>query len=120
MVKAKKVIVFKQATAFAMLLVLLLVNTIQLFHTHTAKQILAVQQKAAEKKITTAGHYVTTTTDTKCFICDYQLTKDADHFFSSFHFSLPEKFTVKEIQAYCFIHSGEYVFFETRGPPAVA
>lgn len=118
--KAKKVIVIKQTTAFVMLLVLLLVNTIQLFHTHTAKQILAVQQKAAEKKISSAEDYFTTTTDTKCFICDYQLTKDADHFFSSFNCNAPVQFDVKEIQAYCFIHSGEYVFFETRGPPAVA
>lgn len=107
-----------RGTGAAILLLLLLFTTaVQISHSHTLKQPAQVQFKKQtpqpyQQQITVPG------TDTKCFVYEYQLTKDAD--FSCFTFQVaPAVITVVNTAAYISaLIAAPCFYFENRGPPA--
>jgi hypothetical protein len=108
---------YRQTGAAILLLLLLFTTTVQLTHSHTIKQTAAVQLKKQtpqpdQQQITVPG------ADTKCFIHEYQLTKDAD--FSCNHFQIAAVIINKEsASSYnSQILSTTCSYFENRGPPA--
>jgi len=114
----KKAILYKRITSAVLLMVLFAVSGIQVFHSHTSR--LAYKQKTippVKKGITDCNK---SSSDRNCFICDYNLTKDAD-----FDIALPSSVLLllfPDTQVFSLPFSTQYsgTVFETRGPPAIA
>ncbi len=115
-VHLKRTILYKQVTAVLLLLVLFSVTVIQLSHSHTAVSA-ATQKKIVVKKSGLPGYY-TTAAESRCFICEYQLTKDADINHAVFNIHSPFQYPVSIAELYSFIYPGICSFIETRGPPS--
>lgn len=53
-----------------------------------------------------------------CFICDYQLTKDADNSYAIYPINRPAAMHITAAASYIFTSQSIYPVFETRGPPS--
>lgn len=115
-VTLKRTILYKQVTAVLLLLILSLVTVIQLSHSHTS--VTATQKKTAVKKSSLPGYY-TAAAESRCFICEYQLTRDADINHAVFNIDTPVQYSVATAPLYSFTYSGICSFIDTRGPPAI-
>lgn len=98
------------------MLVLFAVAITQVSHTHSFGLAVALKNKA-DKKTKHLSADVTNVSASNCFICDYQLTKDADA-----SYFLPQVISSTEFYScsffsYPFTSTGIPSFFETRGPP---
>ena len=114
-VHLKRTIWYKQVTAVLLLLILSSVTVTQLSHSHTSA---ATQKKVVVKKTDLPGFY-TSGAENKCFICEYQLTKDADINHAVFNIDTPFHYPVSSAVLYSFTYPGICSFIETRGPPSV-
>lgn len=106
---------YKKAAAALLLAVLLLTSVVQITHSHVNKPGITSHSKKAitvNKVIAVQGN------DANCFICDYQLAKDADNFFVPAVTITASSFGAMN-NGYI-IHKPEQTFtqFETRGPPS--
>ena len=101
-----------------MLLVLFAVTTVQLCHYHPQKKLLAAQKENCTKKAGFADVHQAFA-DNRCFICEYQLTKDADDSHATFNIYCPIEFNSFVAVAYTYACTSVYTAFETRGPPTV-
>ncbi len=115
-VHLKRTIWYKQVTAVLLLLVLFSVTAIQLSHSHTSAA--ATQKKVVVKKTALPGYY-TASAESRCFICEYQLTKDADINHTAFNIDSPFDYPVSIAALYSFTYPGISSSIETRGPPAI-
>ncbi len=114
----KETRLYRGAGAAILLLLLLCTTAVQISHSHTLKQPAQVQLKKQtpqpyQQQVTVPG------TDTKCFVYEYQLTKDAD--FSCFTFQAAPSVTT-EVNNTAYIPAltaAPCFYFENRGPPAV-
>lgn len=113
----KETRLYRGAGAAILLLLLLCTTAVQISHSHTLKQPAPVQLKKQtlqpyQQQITVPG------TDTKCFVYEYQLTKDAD--FSCFTFQAALSL-INEVNNTTYISAltaAPCFYFENRGPPA--
>ena len=97
---------------------MLAVTTVQLFHSHPSKKLLAAQKESCTKKVGLADVHQAFA-DTRCFICEYQLTKDADDSSATFNIYCPIEFNSAIAVAYTCTCTNVYTAFETRGPPTI-
>ena len=109
-------ILLKKITAFFLCVLLCSITVIQVSHSHTSGTALA--GKIHIDKNGSPG-YGESTAVTKCFICYYQLTKDADANHSSINITSPVEFNIAAAVSYKFTSQSTYVVFETRGPPSI-
>jgi len=116
-VTAKHTIWFKKITAVFLLLVLFAVTVIQVSHSHASPSPLNKQEKSFAKKSGLPGYYKTIS-ESKCFICEYQLTKDADAAHAIVHVFSPVQYHTTTDTHYSFTFQHTYAYFETRGPPS--
>jgi hypothetical protein len=115
-VQFKKTIWYKQVTAILLLLILSSVTVIQLSHSHTS--VAATQKKVVIKKADLPGYY-TAAAENRCFICEYQLTRDADINHTVFNIDTSFHYPVTIAALYSFTYPGICSFIETRGPPSI-
>ncbi|MGC4100120.1 hypothetical protein [Ferruginibacter sp.] len=105
-------------SAISLLLLMLCVHIVQVTHTHT--------YKTGSTPVKTANadqhnkEYHAAKTDTRCFICEYQLVRDADSFASSFNIEVPLSFISTTPAITASVVQDTYSCFETRGPPVTA
>ncbi|MGG9960269.1 hypothetical protein [Ferruginibacter sp. SUN106] len=114
----KKVILFKKLTAALLLLLLSAVTIIQVSHSHASSPSSTHQENSLAKRSGLPG-YFHSTAESKCFICEYQLTKDVDVFSTAINFVAPLRYQPAAAAYYSFTFQNSYSFFETRGPPFV-
>jgi hypothetical protein len=112
----KRIILYKQVTAVLLLLILFSVTAIQLSHSHTSAA--ATQKKNVVKKSSLPGYY-TAAAESRCFICEYQLTRDTDINHAVFNIDIPFQYSVSIAALYSFTFPGICSFIETRGPPSL-
>jgi len=115
-VTVKNKIWFKKALAAFLLLALFTVTVIQVSHSHAPGFVLAGQKKVSITKDGPAGYYKSSS-ESKCFICEYQLTKDADDSHFSLNIHCNTAFNSVALITYSFTSSDVYSVFKTRGPP---
>jgi hypothetical protein len=115
-VQLKRTIWYKQVTAVLLLLILSSVTAIQFSHSHTSAA--ATQKKIVVKKSGLPGYY-TAAAESRCFICEYQLTRDADINHAVFNIDTPLQYQVFTEALYSFTYPGICSFIETRGPPSI-
>ncbi|MEI9957030.1 MAG: hypothetical protein WDM90_12185 [Ferruginibacter sp.] len=108
---------FRKISAAFLLLNLIAITAIQVLHTHPSGSIVS-QKKTGIEKNAVAGFYKAPA-DSKCFICDYQLTKDADANYAVFNINVPIVFNDVALITYNFTAQDIQAVFETRGPPAI-
>ncbi|WP_462221356.1 hypothetical protein [Ferruginibacter sp.] len=118
MMVKNKIWIRKIAAGF-LLLLLFSISAIQLSHSH-AYNTTAQQQKKGFVKKDAAGFYYKSLPESKCFICEYQLTKDADINHSLSTLNYPVLFNNSIPLYYFTILSAAHSFFENRGPPPAA
>jgi hypothetical protein len=110
----KRKIGLKQITAFFFMLVLFAVTIIQVSHIHSSGLTLLGKNKgpgfSACEKLTLAS---------SCFICDYQLTKDADNYYEAYLINHTYTLHITAAASYTFTLQSIYPVFETRGPPSI-
>ena len=114
----KQTIWFKKITAVFLLLVLFAVTVIQVSHSHAPAQALIKQEKSLLKK-SILPEYKKAAAEGKCFICEYQLTRDADarYFISTGNIFF--QYYPVATPVYSFAPQRINSFLESRGPPAV-
>lgn len=95
------------------MLVLFAVSFFQLSHSHSSVLVAAGKNKAP-------GFYCDNhTSNSTCFICDYQLIKDADNSYATYNIiNIAGLYTPATVN-YTFILQSIYPVFETRGPPCI-
>lgn len=111
---AKNKIWIKQTTAAFFLLVLLAVTTVQVSHNHASGLASPNKNKAAGFSACDNLN-----TNSSCFICDYQLTKDADNSHATYLINRSFALHITALASYTFTAQSIYPVFETRGPPSV-
>jgi hypothetical protein len=111
----KATFLYKKTAAVFLLLMLLLTAVVQINHSHPSKQAVAIQVK---KTVTIKQQVVVTGADNNCFLCDYQLVKNADFLFTCCKIIYPNKtyiypefFSERLITTICSA-------FANRGPPS--
>ena len=114
----KGTILYKQLTAVFLLLVLFSVTVIQLSHSHASVPSSATQKKVVIKKSGLPGYY-NAAVESRCFICEYQLTRDADNNYAVFNIQSPFQYPVSIAELYSFTYPGICSLIETRGPPSI-
>jgi hypothetical protein len=107
----------KKITAAFFMLVLFAVTTTQVLHRHTSNLKFTGKSNAGKQTKQIAAHH-TNVSASACFICDYQLTKDADA-----SYFLPQQISNTSFYSfsyfsYSFTPIRISTFFETRGPPS--
>jgi len=117
-VKQKRPILFKQATAVFLLLMLCLVTVVQVLHSHTSIVTNNKQHEIVAKKVGVPA-YNKSITESKCFVCEYQLAKDAEVTFDFVNSIAPCSYSDNIAFTYYFTATTTYSFFETRGPPTL-
>jgi hypothetical protein len=117
-VKNNKIWIKKIAASF-LLLLLFSITAIQLSHSH-AYNTTAQEQKKDFVKKDAGGIYYKALSESKCFICEYQLTKDADISHSLSPLNYPAVFNNSLPVSYFIILSTAHSVFENRGPPHTA
>jgi hypothetical protein len=115
----KKAIFFKQLIAAFLLSVLSVVTVIQVLHSHASAST-AREEKRIVKKTGLPGYYKAAVESSKCFICEYQLTKDADANFSIAFPTPPVSRLIVTEAIYSTPFQQVYAFVETRGPPSIS
>jgi hypothetical protein len=117
-VTRRKAIWLRRISAIFLLLVLLAVQFVQVTHSHATRRQTNSSLISFLLKKGLPVHQQQTS-DSKCFICEYQLAKDVDADFSFFvvPVSLPLQSFTTTVYNFTFQHN--YSFSETRGPPAV-
>jgi hypothetical protein len=110
---AKKNIWLKQITAAFFLLAIIAVTTIQVSHIHLPG--LPSAGKQTKPGLSACDNL---SSGSNCFICDYQLTKNADNHFTEFAIDTPALLHNTAIVSYTFTLQSALPVFETRGPPA--
>jgi hypothetical protein len=118
-VMAKNKIWPSKIAAVFLLLLLFSITAIQLSHSH-AYNTTAQQQKKDFIKKDAAGIYYKSLPESKCFICEYQLTRDADISYSQSPLNYPALFNNSIPVSYFIILSTAHSVFENRGPPHTA
>jgi hypothetical protein len=107
---------FKKIAASFLLLLLFAVTALKVFHSHSYS---AVSSKKIQIEKSGFLNYSEPVSDTKCFICDYQLTKDADASHSISYIIYPAEFNSAITKLYAFTLQSINAAFQTRGPPSV-
>jgi hypothetical protein len=117
-VTGKQTILFKKITATFLLLVLFAVTVIQVSHSHVSSNAITRHEKAFLKK-SILPEYKSAAAESKCFICEYQLTRDADasYFVAAVNASI--QYYLSNAATYSFVSQKINSCFETRGPPAL-
>ncbi|WP_462255047.1 hypothetical protein [Ferruginibacter sp.] len=116
--KNNKIWIKKIAASF-LLLLLFSITAIQLSHSHTYNTTVQEHKKDFVKK-DAGGIYYKALSESKCFICEYQLTRDADISYSQSPLNYPALFNNSIPVPYCTILSAAHTVFENRGPPHTA
>ncbi len=111
----KHTILFKKIAASFLLLMLFAVTAIKVLHFHSSGIVSAKNVQPGENSF---SDYTKSVADTKCFICDYKLTKDADENFALFYIIHPVEFNNPSTKPCVFIIQSTNAVFETRGPPS--
>lgn len=110
---------YQKITAAALLVCLLFTTIVQLTHSHPGKKN-AVTHLTKTTKPQGKENWTVAGADTRCFLCEYQLTRDSDIPVTTFHFSYTNKVPVTTA-VYCDSVSAVFIScFESRGPPASA
>lgn len=116
---AKNKIWIKKIAAGFLLLLLVSITLVQQSHSHANSAVSQQQKKDLLKKEGAVIHYKSFS-ESKCFICEYQLARDADvnrpisplKYSALFIDTLPV--------TYFIVLSGTHSVFENRGPPHTA
>ena len=106
-----------KAISAALLVLLLLIHSIKLLHTHSNDSFLSNNCKISGLDINNNSKIVKPSSD--CSICSYQISKDADDFVQpAFYNPDPEQinFNTRLILFHKFSHPSA---FENRGPPEI-
>jgi hypothetical protein len=103
----------KRISAAFFLLAIIAVTTIQVSHIHLPG--LPSTGKHTKPGLAACDNI---SSGSNCFICDYQLTKNADNSFAVFTFNHPTPLHNTPIVFYTFTSQSIFPVFETRGPPA--
>ena len=109
---------YRQICAALLLLLMLFTTAVQITHSHAVKQNAELQVKSSSLQL--HEHYFTAPgAHAKCFIHEYQLTKDADFSISLFlpanNFCRIINTAVQNTRLTALYNSD----FESRGPPAI-
>jgi hypothetical protein len=115
-VATKNTICIKKITASFLLLLLFAATAIKVLHFHSSS---AVSAGKTQLEKTNFSHYAEPAADSKCFICDYQLTKDADAGYSVSYIIYPAEFNGATTKPCAFTLQSINAAFQTRGPPSV-
>jgi hypothetical protein len=111
----KVTVLYKKAAAALLLLVLLLTTFVQVTHSHVTKSSFAERLK---KAVTINETVAIQSNDANCFICDYQLAKDADNFFACATAVAINNFLSADDAYIIAALLQDLTHFETRGPPS--
>ena len=98
-------------------MVMFAVTLIQVSHSHSPVATLVKHEKSLLKK-SILPEYKKLTAESKCFICEYQLTRDADANFFSATITTPVQYYLIAKPDYTFVPQKIHSFLESRGPPA--
>ncbi len=115
----KQNIFLKKITAIFLLLVLFAVTVIQVSHSHTPAKAITRHQKSLLKR-SVLPEYKSAAAESKCFICEYQLTRDADASYFVAGINVSTQYYLSSEATYSFVSQKLNSCFETRGPPALA
>ncbi|MGF2411660.1 hypothetical protein [Ferruginibacter sp.] len=96
------------------MLALLAVTIVQVLHSHASG--LASSNKNIAASFSACDNI---NTNSSCFICDYQLTKEADNSHATYLINCSSALHITAVVSYTFTAQSIYPVFETRGPPAV-
>ncbi|MBS1510198.1 MAG: hypothetical protein JST86_05110 [Bacteroidetes bacterium] len=107
---------FRKNAAGLLLLLLTAITAIQVFHSHPGSN----KQQALTLKKSGTNHLYHYNGESKCFICDYQLTRDADAVTSFYTPQQVIAFSNYSPAFICPVAEGIPAFAESRGPPALA
>ncbi len=107
---------YKKISAAILLLCLLCTTVVQLTHTHAGVKTVSAKIIKAD---TNKTHYTLSSADAKCFLCEYQLAKDADLTISFLKSNKVYKTPVKETVYTEKVFSLFDTVTESRGPPAI-
>jgi hypothetical protein len=118
-VMVKNKIWMKKIAASFLLLLLFSITLVQLSHSHDYNAVIQEQKKDFVKK-DAAGIYYTSLSESKCFVCEYQLTKDAAISHSISLLNYPALFNNSIPVSNFTISSAAHQVFENRGPPHAA
>lgn len=108
---------YRQICAALLLLVLLFTTAVQLTHTHAVKQTAEARVKKSSPQLY-EHNFTPPGADTKCFIHEYQLTKDADCSISIFQPVCTSFSIVNSTSLHTQLTTAHCSNFESRGPPA--
>ena len=115
----KQTILLKKITASFLLLVLFAVTVIQVSHSHTPAKAITRHEKSLLKR-SILPDYKSAAAESKCFICEYQLTRDADASYFVAVVNAPTQYYITNEANYSFVSQKINSCFETRGPPVLA
>jgi hypothetical protein len=113
-----KAIFFKKLTAELLLLLLATVTVIQVSHSHSSTISSSKLENSFVKKSHLPG-YNKSIVESKCFICEYQLTKDVDANCAVLNIVSSIQYQIISAPHYSFTLQSSHSFFETRGPPSI-
>jgi hypothetical protein len=98
---------------------LIFIHGVKLLHTHSYNLFSSTQLQLNTEVLNTlddsSSYY-----SGDCEICNYQLTKDSDHFFAGISDDKPGFFTNHLYQLIFFRKLSPFSSFENRGPPVKA
>jgi hypothetical protein len=97
-----------KAISAALLVMLLLIHSVKLLHTHSSVSSHDVHKNS---------FFLNSNAD--CTICDYQLYKDADNFVYTLIEESRQELTTANTQLILSYKYSFHTVFETRGPPVV-
>lgn len=109
---------YRQIGAALLLLLLTCTTAVQLTHSHTAIQAAGTELKK-QPPLTNQQSIATPGADTKCFVHEYQLVKDADFYCAAFHPLTAYLYAISKAEYSWPLITAHRVNFENRGPPAV-
>jgi hypothetical protein len=116
-VRYRGLIFLKKLTAGFLMMLLTAVTVIQVLHSHSYTTTSGNLQKKSVKKTNLPG-YNKSTIESRCFICEYQLSKDADANYAILNIAPSHQYQITAKANYSFTFQAIYSFFETRGPPS--
>jgi hypothetical protein len=114
-VAAKHTILFKKLTASFLLALLFAATVTKVLHLHSYSTV-AIKKIQLDKN--SFSNHEEPVSETKCLICDYQLTKDADVSHSLPYIIYTALYNNATAQFYAFTSKIIYSVFDTRGPPS--
>ncbi len=96
------------------MLILFALILIQVSHIHLSGLALTDKKKAAG-----FSAHTKLASGNSCFICDYQLAKDADNSHATYLINRPAALHITAATSYTFTSQLISPVFETRGPPSI-